>query len=441
MRKIVVALVCGLASTAMAQVGGEYLGPGILSPGAGNIGMRSGQQVDLRFFADAEGVYDNGLIPFATNSQGQLVTINGLYGETVNAGVYGQHVWRQTLLGLDASGGFYHYDNASQYDGSTANVRLGLTHQPSRRLIFALNATGGTTSIGAGTPQYDASGASAVVGQQSALLFDNRIYYLQGGGAMTYLLSPRTSVQIGGDGFASRYQASGLIGVNGYDARASILHRLSRTRTIGFTYQRMHYSFVRAYGQSDINIGQLIFATSLGRTWTFALNGGIAQASVQSVQQISLNPVIAALLGQSFGLQTFATTNYNPNGSAVLTGKLKNSSITFSYAKTILPGNGVYLTSRSDNAYASYSYTGIRNWNFAASGGYYRLNTLGQALQSYNSYDAGVGLTYTLTRSLHLTGRYDYRYQDIAFAGFRHDASRVSAGIAWSPGDVPLSLW
>ena len=88
-------LVCAwCASTAMAQLGG-YMGPGVLSRGAGDVGQRSGQQLDLRFFADVQGVYDNGIQPFSVDPQGNLIKVNGLYGVQVDVGAYGSHTWRQ----------------------------------------------------------------------------------------------------------------------------------------------------------------------------------------------------------------------------------------------------------------------------------------------------------------------------------------------------------
>src|ERR1700690_1452556 len=106
------ALICAVSFTASGQVG-SYLGPGVLSGGAGDIGTRSGSQVDLRYYFDVEGVYDTGLQPFAVNSKGDLVQINGLYGVQVDAGAYGTHRWRQAALGLDFTGTYYDYVNAS----------------------------------------------------------------------------------------------------------------------------------------------------------------------------------------------------------------------------------------------------------------------------------------------------------------------------------------
>src|SRR5579862_4860359 len=81
-------LICVLGCTASslpAQLG-AYLGPGVLSRGAGDVGTRSGQQVDLRFYGDVSGVYDTGLQPFALDSKGNLITINGLYGIVADVG-------------------------------------------------------------------------------------------------------------------------------------------------------------------------------------------------------------------------------------------------------------------------------------------------------------------------------------------------------------------
>src|ERR1700744_6070482 len=91
----------------------DYLGPGVLSRGAGDIGTRSGSPVDLRFFFDVTGIYDTGVQPFAVDAKGNLITINGVYGEQADAGLYGVHRWAHAQLGLDYHGDYYHYQNDS----------------------------------------------------------------------------------------------------------------------------------------------------------------------------------------------------------------------------------------------------------------------------------------------------------------------------------------
>ena len=264
--------------------------------------------MDFRFFADVNGVYDSGLQPFALNSKGNLVTINGLYGVQLDVGAYGVHNWQQATLGLDYQGSFYEYDNASQYDGTTQNLALGFTYQKSRRLIFGFRENGGTSSVGYGSPGYFTPGAPQnIVNQPTALLFDSRIYYAQSSANVTYVLSARTSFTFGGEGLFVRREAAGLAGTTGYNAAGSIQHRLTKTKTIGVEYEHLYFEFPPAFGLSNSNIAQGFFATSLGPHWTFALHGGAFQTNAVGLQQVALSPVVAALLGTSVGVRSALT--------------------------------------------------------------------------------------------------------------------------------------
>ena len=443
MKNKLITLAWVFASIAAAQPG-AYLGPGVLTRGAGNIGDRSGQQVDLRFFADVSGVYDNGIQPFALDSKGNLLQVIGLYGVQAQVGAYGSHRWSRALLGLDYNGTFYHYNNASFYDGSNHNLALGYTYQKSRRLSFDFRQIAGESSLGYGGPGfYGAAYAppSDIVNTPTTLLFDNRTYYLQSSMDVNYIPSARTMYTFGGDGFLVRRHANGLANVSGYSPHGSIKHRISRARTIGINYEHSHYDFAPAFGESDMDMVQGAFSTSLGRRWTLALYAGGYKSEVQSIQQVALSPEIAALLGQSVTFQRTYRVSYYPGGNASLSGVFKTSSVTFAYSKTVVPGNGVYLTSRQDSALGSYSYTGVRKWNFGITGGYSALHSIGQSLNKYGQLSGGAGITYAVVGSLHVVARYDARHQEIDLAGYRRTSYRATIGFAFSPGKVPLSLW
>jgi len=440
LKKTLTALACVFASTASAQLAG-YLGPGVMSRGAGDIGDRSGQPMSIRFFADVTGVYDNGIQPFSLNSNGSLVTVDGLYGVQVEFGAYGQHQGKQSVVGLDYFGDFYHYENNPYYDGTAHNLSLGYTYQKSRRLSFDLRGQAGTTTIGNGAGLYGVWPTPTSVITPTTFLFDNRTYYGQGMADVNFIASARTTYTIGADVYAVRRQASGLAGLDGWTARGSIQHRLSRQRTIGVTYQHMFYNFPPAFGQSGTDLMEGYFSTTLGRRWTFNVHGGAFRAEVQGVSVVQLSPVIAALLGQASGVQAFNESVTYPSGSAVLSGKFKTSLVSAYFTRTVSPGNGVFLTSLSDSGLLSYSYTGIRKWNFGVSGGYYQLSGIGQGFQSYKIFSGGAGFTYGLTHSLHIVARYDARHQEINLSGLRVTSSRATIGLAFSPGNVPLSLW
>ncbi|HEX5431972.1 MAG TPA: hypothetical protein VFW83_08405 [Bryobacteraceae bacterium] len=440
MKYRLIALLCVFASTAAAQLD-SYLGPGILTRGAGDIGSRAGQEVNLRFYAGVSGVYDNGIEPLALDSKGNLAQVNGLYGVEADLGAYGTHQWRTALLGLDYRGSFTHYSQQSYYDGTDHRLLLGYTYQKSRRLIFDLQETAGTYSSAIGSVPGAYVPISSVVGQPTSLLFDNRNYFGESAASATYLLSARTSVTAGGQGFLVRYRADGLVGVNGYGLRGSIQHRLSRATTIGAAYEHEHFDFPRAYGQSDIDTVMAVYGTQFGRHWTFSLDGGVFQAEVQGIESVALDPSIAALLGVGTSTQRFYQKRIFPAGDVRLTRQFKNASFSIFYNRSVTPGNGVYLTSRSELSGASLDYTGIRKFSFSISGGEASLASVGQSIQGYRQFTGGAGMTYAITRALHFTARYDARHQDITYAGFRRTSDRAMIGLIFSPGDVPLSLW
>jgi hypothetical protein len=74
-------------------------------------------------------------------------------------------------------------------------------------------------------------------------------------------------------------------------------------------------------------------------------------------------------------------------------------------------------------------------------GGYYGLTSLGVDLQKYTEFSAGTGLSYELVRAVHLIARYDNRHQELDLGGHKLRGYRVSFGVAFSPGNIPLSLW
>ena len=435
------ALVLAFASTAAAQLS-DYLGPGVSTGGASQIGMRSGQPVDLRFYADVSGVYDTGLQPVSVDSKGNLVQVNGLYGEELTFGAYGSHQWQHSQLGVDYRGAFRNYSGNSYYDGIDQQLALGYTLQKSRRLYFGFSGVGGTLSrtIGALTGYYYLP-VQSMVDQPSSSLFDNRIYFADGEADMTYLLSARTSFTVSGQGFIARRQSDSLSGVIGYIARGSLQRRMSRATTLGVIYDHMHFGYTQAFGNSDVNTYQAFLGAQLGRRWTGYIEAGAFQAEAQGLQEVSVDPAIAALLGVTTTTEAFYSKHTFPTGSATVTRSFKTASLSASYAKTVTPGNGVYLASRQEVAAVTYSYTAVRKLNFSFFAGATRFNSLGQSLQPYWQANGGAGVSYTLSRSLHLTARYDARRQEIQSSGYNPISYRATIGLAFSPGSVPLSLW
>jgi hypothetical protein len=61
-------------------------------------------------------------------------------------------------------------------------------------------------------------------------------------------------------------------------------------------------------------------------------------------------------------------------------------------------------------------------------------------LQPYTMINGGGGITYALTKPIHIIARYDARHQEIVEGVFKGTSYRATLGISFSPGDVPLAF-
>jgi len=432
-----IAIVLACCSTMTAQIS-DYQGPGVLSRGAGDIGTRAGQDVDLRLFVEANGIYDTGLQPFSLDATGHLAKVGALFGAEITAGVYGVHKFRHGRLGLDYKGAYRHYTTNSFFDGTDHTLALGYTYQKSRRLIFDTRQTAGTVSQG--TPFGSIPVVTGSVVTPSSLLFDNRMDYLQSTLDVNYLLSQHTTLTAGGEGFGVWRKATGLIGMQGYTLHGAIKHRITQRTTLAANYRHTHYDFPKAFGEADLNTYTGTFATKLSRSWIVSVEGGVYTAEVQGLQQVALDPTISALLGVFTAQQTFYRRSVFPLWDASLSRQFQHANLSLQYQSGPSAGNGVYLTSRQYNGNGSFNYTGIRKWSFSVSGGYSRLEGIGQNLQPYSQANGGAGVTYALTHAFQMLAKYDARHQEIINGVYLLNSYRATIGISFSPADIPLAF-
>jgi len=260
-------------------------------------------------------------------------------------------------------------------------------------------------------------------------------------GDLRYQKSARLSFDIGGDGFVVRRRSSSLYGTTGYRARGDVAYRTSRFATSGVAYDFSHYEFTKGFGASDIHAVALVQSFRMGRSWELAMKLGGARVETLGLATVAVDPVIAAITGQSSAVEAVYRINWLPSADVSLTRSFRRASFALHYFRGVSPGNGVYLTSRQETSSGSYSYSGIRKWNLGISGGRETLSSLTATIGKYSSYSGGGGATYNITGALHFVVRSDYRHYDITRTQFHRDSYRTSIGLAFSPGELPLSLW
>jgi hypothetical protein len=397
--------------------------------------------IAFRPYIGLSGVYDTGLVPVSVSSTGEIPSTD-LYGLELNLGAYTYHVWKHTTLGLDYRGDFRDY-STSFWDGTDQFLSLILTHKPTKRVtftlrnqtgIYSLNSYSLSSPLGALDPNY------LQLPQND--IYDSRVVFAGVSGDLTYQLTHRLSFNIGGEGSLVRRQSSALYGVTGAVARGDLEYRISRHTTLGADYRFTYFDYTRGFGSTDIHSVGLNYSTQLSRHVQLSARIGGARVESTSLTEVTLDPAIAALLGESEAIQAAYHLNYVPDVQVRLTDTFRQSQFTLAYLDQVVPGNGVYLTSRNDSGNASYSYTGVRHWNFGLHGSYGRMTALVQTVGAYTAYGGGIGITRDLGRGLHTVLRLDTQHYDIASgAAFTHTEYRASLGLNFSPGDLPLVLW
>jgi hypothetical protein len=418
----------------------DYGGPAILSRGETPAGQIAAP-IAFRPYIGLSGVYDTGLLPVSVTSTGQIRSTD-LYGVELNLGAYIYHAWKHTTLGLDYRGDFRDY-STTYWDGTDQFLALILTHRPSRRVTFTLrNQTGiyDYNNYSSFSPQGVLDPNYLQLPQND--IYDNRVIFAGVSADLTYMLTHRLSFNIGGEGSLVRRQSTALYGATGGIARGDLQYRISRHSTLGADYRFSYFDYTRGFGNTDIQSAGLDYSTQFTPHLQLSARVGAARVESQSLAEVALDPAVAALLGESVAIQAAYRLNYVPDVQVRLAYTLRQSRFVLAYLNQVIPGNGVYLTSRNDSGNASYSYSGVRHWNFGVNGGYGRMSALVQTIGAYTVYGGGAGITRDLTKGLHAVLRLDSQHYDIASSAlFRHNEYRASLGLTFSPGDLPLALW
>jgi hypothetical protein len=418
-----------------------YQGPSILSRDKSLIGERGGKLLDFRYFVDVTGIFDSGLVSLTTNAQGNLVNVGGAYGVETGFGVIGSRRWKRDKLSLEYKGAYRQYSVNDVSQGLDQFLNLAYSRRLTERLTLDLKDTAGTVALANGAFSYLPLTNSDLFAIPANELFDIRTNFVQSRVDITWQQTARLSFGFGGEGFIVRRSSLLLAGLNGYDAHANMAYRLNSRQTLSGDYNYTYYDFQRAFGNARLQSVSLGYSVGLSRKYDFSVRAGGIRIDSLGIMQVAIDPAIAAIVGESYANVTLARTTYAPLGEARLIRRFDRSSLTLGYSMGVSPGNGVYLTSRQTSATAGYSYTGYRRWTFALTSGYSQLSAVDQNIGKYTNVQGGAGVTYKMGRETHIQFRYDYRHYTTQNTVYQKDSSRLSLGLAFSPGETPLAIW
>lgn len=416
-----------------------YGGPSLLSRGGNQPGQRGRTPLNFSFYGAARGTYDSGLIAAQVDEFGQIRPVNS-YGSQIEFGAYGAKAWRRSSLGLDYRGDYRQYSFATRFNGLNQALSLDYTFQQSRRFTYFTRLTAGTTNRAFGSFAAPAFSDQGNFGVPLNEVYDSRANFAQLSGGVGFQKSARSLYTFMGEGFVIKRRSASLIGMQGYRTSGMYEYRLTRSDTVGVSYDYMQFTFPRIYGESNIHSVTLLYVRRISRNWDVRIRGGAYNANTVGTQTVILSPEIAAILGRDRGVEAFQRNLVQPQIDVKANYTLERSRFTVSFRSGVGPGNGVYITSRQEGVHAGYSYSGIRRLSLGLSAGYTRYHSLALRLGDFENAQGGGGMNYRLARYLNLSTQIDYRkFSSPAVVG--RSGVSLSVGLSYSPARFPLPIW
>ena len=402
-----------------------------------------GQPINFRFFAGANATYSTDLTQPVTDQQGQLGQTDS-YGAIGHVGVFGVRNGPHDSLGVDFMAGYRAYFGASRRRFNGADFRLGLNYARQVSLKTAVQL-----SVRASTVGYSYGGLFQPVvedpnpGSADPAVdgFDSRTSRISGSAGVAHHLSRRWIATFSGGAYYTKRRSDSLISSNGYNARTSASYLLNETTSIGGGYSYGKYSYAAAFGETQVHTFSLIFNKQLSPLWSMSSSAGVNRVTGERVQSFKLDPVLAAIVGQSVTVQPVSIQRWGPAINLTLARKFQSGSASIYYSRGISAGNAFFTAADRDRVGVAYSYTATDRLNIGLNANYYRYNSLLQGNSKFNNYGVGVGMNYRLTGSLHFTAGTTYRTSKVENGNLDRNRLHAFVGITFSPGERPLSLF
>jgi hypothetical protein len=225
-------------------------------------------------------------------------------------------------------------------------------------------------------------------------------------------------------------------------AHGDIQYRITKRSTIGAMYQYMHFGFTRIFSSTDAHAIAASYSLAISRSTQLSAYGGVVRYETIFVQNVAIDPAIAALIGISSAERVFYQKNYSPNIAFRLAKTVPRGTIFVNASHSLVPGNGLFLTSTSTNAGLGYNYVGLRRWAISAGANYNRSKSVGNVIGHYGDYSANLSISRQVFPATHAVLSFNARrYDSVDFKNYNKWAYGARIGLSFSPGDIPLRLW
>lgn len=220
-------------------------------------------------------------------------------------------------------------------------------------------------------------------------------YTNTGGVQATYVLTPRSSLTVGGLASLLRFSQAGNIESNDYIGNIGYNYQLTRADTIGVLYRfsSFHYlGFPQAIGDHTV---QLAYGRKITGRLALQVSGGPEITEFRVPQSITNNK----------------TQYISGSGNATLSYAFSRSNVSVSYMHGITAGSGVFIGATTDQVTFSGSRKLTRKWSGNANVGFAHNSAIGTgqavasagANTSYDTVYAGASLAREIGRNANFT--------------------------------------
>lgn len=431
----VLALLAFTATCRAQRMG--FGGPSILSRAGAPVGRSGGRAIGFRPYVSVMARYDTDLGSLADGQQGSNHS-----GGDASWGIYGVRKGARNVIGLNYSGNYRYYTHSGRQNGTSHFASLNFAQQVSPRTEVFVSAGGSSYSyvwIGQRTPLI--ADPFLGINDPADEGFDNRTNALTGSGGLRHMLTDRLSVGLAGRGFSVRRQDKAFVDLQGYSVSGNVGYQLSRTQSIGGSYNYSYYFFPGGFGNSLVHSVHLDYMHRLSPEWNLSLGVGAYRVESQRLVRVAVDPILAAITGQNAALEAYHGTSYGPSVQATLARRFERATLSFYYRRGVSPGNSFLMTSAHENGGVHYSYTATQRLNIGFDFTARRYSSLTQGIGRYTNVGGGVSMGYRLWRFLHFTMHARMYRWGVGNSDFERDRLSVAAGLSFSPGETPLSLW
>ncbi|MBV8553274.1 MAG: hypothetical protein JOY54_18400 [Acidobacteriaceae bacterium] len=384
----------------------------------------------VNFYAFVDAVHDSDQVTL--NNSGV-----GSWGVSVGGGVDLFHQFETSVVSLSYRGDYRNYGSTSFGGGSDQNLNFVFTKRVGPRWVLSTHASAGEYFYG--TPYYNYQQNGPLTPASNP--FSNETRYLSGGVSAVYRQTRRLSYILSGQFYLTRYSYANAIGSNGGSGSAGISYNFTARTSLTASYVHNNFQYEQNSGSALIDSAFLTVQHKFSRRTTASISGGVARAhsqgtiTEQALLLVNGQPPLGSVTGP------YNVVSWIPSFQGNVSHNWRRLTATATGGQVVVPGNGIYLTSR--NLYLSG--TIARNWgrlHVGGGGGYYHIVSISNARNStYNSVSLSATASYMLMRYIGAHATYNY-YLNGSYGAYSNVAdNRIAFGLNFSSKGIPLTLF